>query len=426
MTTIEEKFKLPKMYRECSLNIWSEFHKMINTYNALDLTMGCPDFSPSERVTGALEMVAKPEIQQNYNPLGQTKLLEVLAELYSKLLKRKIYPEKELITMSTGCQSLHVIIMTFVEKNDEVIIIEPYFDFYETLVSLAGGKCRFVPLRLCRNYAEKENVCTSYWSLDNEELQSAFNKNTKLFILNTPNNPLGKVFTHKEISAIADLCKKWNVVCLADEVYEFFVYPPHEHIRISTLPSMWERTVTMICPGKTFGVTGWELGVAYSSEELVKKLQITHQNIVHTNNIPIQEAFAMLYKKEIETHKDKCILTSLTKNLEPKRDFMMKILKEAGMNPILPEGGFFIVANWSSLASKFNFKSKVGKPKDIQFAEWMIRHIGLAVIPITSFYSEGHKNLGENYVRFCFYKKSETLQKFANIIQKLSKTDLTE
>ncbi|XP_044744534.1 kynurenine aminotransferase-like [Coccinella septempunctata] len=419
MSTYKKKFEPPKRYLKASRNIWSEYTDMVRTHKPLDLTLGFPDFPPQKQVTDALAKVADTTYEQTYNPFGQTNLLNSLAGLYTKLLKRNINPEKELITMATGCQSLHVVIMSLVEENDEVIIIEPYFNYYEIFVNIAGGKCRFVSLRFPTGDKKNEGLCTSGFTLDNEELSNAFNEKTKLFILNTPNNPSGKVFTKEELSVIADLCKKWNVVCLADEVYEFFVYPPHEHVRIATLSGMWERTITMICPGKAFGVTGWELGVAYSSEELIRKLQIAHQNIVHGNNVPIQEAYAILYEKVIEQFDESNnLLNSLTKDLVHKRDSMLHILKKVEMEPNVPEGGFFLLANWSSFAAKVDFVCDSSEPKDFQFAKWMIGNIGLATIPLSSFYSVKHKHLGENYIRLCFNKKPETLTEFANIMKK--------
>lgn len=173
-----------------------------------------------------------------------------------------------------------------------------------------------------------------------------------MIILNTPHNPIGKVFKRKELELIADLCKKWNVLCLSDEVYEWMVFDGNEHIRICTLPDMWERTVTIGSAGKTFSVTGWKTGWAYGPSNLIRNLQMVHQNSVYTCPTPLQEAVARGFELEMtRLDKPECFFHSLPRELQVKRNFMAKFLQDAGMKPTIPEGGYFMLADWTQLGN---------------------------------------------------------------------------
>lgn len=191
------------------------------------------------------------------------------------------------------------------------------------------------------------------FALDMEELEGLFSAKTKMIILNTPHNPLGKVFRRKELEAIAQLCQQWNVLCLSDEVYEWLVFDGNEHIRICSLPGMWERTLTIGSAGKSFSVTGWKTGWVYGPAHLMLPLQLIHQNCVYTCPTPLQEAIARAFEFEIDRFaSDDCYFKSLARELTVKRDFMAKFLKEAGMTPIMPEGAYFMLANWTKLGKQ--------------------------------------------------------------------------
>ncbi|CAB0013724.1 unnamed protein product, partial [Nesidiocoris tenuis] len=201
-------------------------------------------------------------------------------------------------------------------------------------------------------------------------------KKTKIFLLNTPHNPVGKVFSKDELEMIAGLCKKWNVLVISDEVYEWMVYEPFKHIRIATLPDMWERTITIGSAGKTFSVTGWKTGWAYGPAHLIHNLQVVHQNNLNSINTPTQEAIARSLEEEVARRDSPdCYLVSLARELRGKRDFMAKFMTEIGMVPTIPEGGYFMMVDWTPLG-----------------------------IPPSAFYSEEHKHLGENHIRYCFIK----------------------
>ena len=199
--------------------------------------------------------------------------------MYSKLLNRTLDPQNEILVTVGAYQALYATLQGHTNPGDEWIIIEPFFDCYVPMVQTAGGVPRFIALK---PKSSNGPLSSSDWVFDKQELENLFNEKTKGIIINTPHNPVGKVFTLDELQFIANLAKKWNTLVVSDEVYEWLVYEPYKHIRIATLPDMYERTITIGSAGKTFSVTGWKLGWAYGPAHLLYNLQVVHQNCVYT------------------------------------------------------------------------------------------------------------------------------------------------
>ncbi|XP_076252880.1 kynurenine aminotransferase-like isoform X2 [Rhynchophorus ferrugineus] len=418
MSDIDQKFRLPKRYEGSEPSVWVEYIQLALDHKPLNLGQGFPDYPPPKYITNALiEVASNRNLHQYTRGFGHPRLVQALAKLYSKLIGREINPHTEILTTLGAYEALFSSITGHVDEGDEVIIIEPYFDCYEPMVKYAGGIPRYIALKPKKT--DSPVLSSADFVLDKDELQGLFNSKTKVLILNTPNNPLGKVFTRDELTLIANLCKKYNVLCISDEVYEWMVYKPYEHVRIATLPGMWERTITIGSAGKTFSVTGWKLGWAYGPANLMFNLQMIHQNSVYTGCTPIQEATAIAFETELaRLGSDESYFVSISKELEPKREFMAKFLQEAGMKPIVPEGGYFMMADWSPLESQVDLNSEKDKYKDYRFTKWMTKNIGLQGIPPTAFYNESHKPLGENFVRYCFIKQDKNLQAAADILRK--------
>ncbi|XP_030374949.1 kynurenine--oxoglutarate transaminase 3 isoform X1 [Scaptodrosophila lebanonensis] len=414
-----DKFDLPKRLQGSVSSVWNEYITLAMKYNPLNLGQGFPDDAPPSYVTQSLADIAKdanPLLHQYTRGYGHVRLVQALGKLYSGLIGRELNPLNDILITSGAYEALYSTIMGHVDTGDEVIIIEPFFDCYEPMVKMAGGVSRFIPLKLqCKTEGP---ISSADWVLDDAELEQLFNAKTKMIILNTPHNPTGKVFHRKELERIAELCRKWNVLCVSDEVYEWMVFDGVEHIRICTLPGMWERTITIGSAGKTFSVTGWKIGWAYGPENLIRNLQMVHQNSVYTCPTPLQEGVARSFELELtRLGKPECYFCSLPRELQTKRDFMAKFLSDAGMRPTIPEGGYFMLADWSPLAQKVDLSSEPDKYRDYKFTKWMTKNMGLQGIPPSAFYSVPNKNLGEDFVRYCFIKKQENLDKAAQLLQ---------
>ncbi|KAL3871253.1 hypothetical protein ACJMK2_039260 [Sinanodonta woodiana] len=410
--------KLADRLKGTEKNIWVDFGKLAAEHKALNLGQGFPDYPPPQHVVNELVKAITGNnslIHQYTRSYGNPHLVNTLAKLYGPFLGRDIDPMNE-ITISVGAYGiLFCAVQGLINPGDEVIIIEPFFDCYEPMVMVAGGKPVFVPLRP----AEKGGMLSSAdWKLDPEELSSKFSSRTKAIIVNNPNNPLGKVFSRDELEMIADLCKKHDVICISDEVYEWMVYEGNKHIKIATLPGMWERTITVGSAGKAFSVTGWKLGWGIGPAQLIKCLQVLHQNCIYTCPTPIQEAVASGLDYEITqlNHPEKCYLYTLAKELLPKRELLAKSLSDFGMIPTIPEGGYFMMAD----ISKLNFEipdDGTDDPYDFKFVRWMTKEKKFTAIPTSAFYSRNHRSLGEKFVRFCFIKDDKTLQKAGELLR---------
>ncbi|KAK4293330.1 hypothetical protein Pmani_033965 [Petrolisthes manimaculis] len=404
-------------------SVWVEFIQLALEVKPLNLGQGFPDFAAPDTVRKALAKACTNDtnvlLNQYTRSFGHPRLVAALSKLYSKLIGREINQQTEVLVTAGAYEALFVTIMGLVNKGDEVIIIEPFFDCYMPQVKLAGGTPVFVPLR-----PRKTTGVTSSedWVFDTEELANAFSDKTKAIIVNTPNNPLGKVFKYEELMMIAGLCKKHNVIAIMDEVYEWMFYTGQEHIRMATLPDMWERTVTIGSAGKTFSVTGWKTGWAYGPAHLMKGPQVIHQHSVYTCTTPVQEAVAESFEIELERFgTPECYFKSLPAELEVKRDNFVKILSDSGFNPIIPEGGYFILADVRDIISKINIGGSPNERKDFRFVKWLSRNRKLQGIPPSAFYSPEHGDIGENYIRFCFIKEDENLEKAGEILRTLKK-----
>ncbi|XP_050439429.1 kynurenine aminotransferase isoform X2 [Adelges cooleyi] len=417
-----DKFKLPDRYKSGEYNVWIEFIGLAMEHKPVNLGQGFPDYNPPSRFSQYLSEVAKEGglFNQYTRGFGHVRLVNALSKLYSKLIGRTINPLTEIMVTVGAYEALFCAIQGHIQPGDEAIIIEPFFDCYEPMVCSVGGVPRFISLKNTNSNASVSRA--SDWKLDPIELESLFNSKTKFIIINTPHNPLGKVFDLEELTMIANLCKKHNVLCISDEVYEWLVYEPTKHIRIASLPGMWERTITIGSAGKTFSMTGWKLGWAYGPDYLMKNLQVVHQIAIYTCPTTVQEAVAKGFEYEINIlGTPDSYFQGISKELRPKLDFTASVLAKNGFKPIVPDGGYFMIADWTNFEKKVDLSTETDNYKDFKFVKWLVKNFKLQGIPFSVFFSEKNKEAASKYMRFCFFKKDETLQQFEEIATNFSK-----
>ncbi|MBT7610836.1 MAG: aminotransferase class I/II-fold pyridoxal phosphate-dependent enzyme [Bacteriovoracaceae bacterium] len=364
-------------------SIFATLTNLAREHNAINLSQGFPDFDgPDWVIQNAKDAIAQGAQGSNqYAPLqGILSLRQVLSKIYKRHYDLN-YCEHTEVTITNGAtEAIFSSILALINPGDEVIIFEPFYDSYVASIKLAGGIP--VPVTL---HGPRFNYQT-------DKLSEAFNDKTKLIILNSPHNPTGKVFNTSELEEISKLCISHDTFCLSDEVYEFLTFNSNVHQPMATFPKMKERTITISSTGKTFGVTGWKIGWTMASPEITYAIRMVHQFNTFCVNHPLQIAIA----KSLQELDEYLIL--FKKSYTKKRDLFFSGLEELGYLPIKPQGTYFIMC---PIANKT-------KLKDVDYCMELIKKKGVATIPPSSFYMLS--NDGENYLRFCFAKKDETLK----------------
>jgi kynurenine--oxoglutarate transaminase/cysteine-S-conjugate beta-lyase/glutamine--phenylpyruvate transaminase len=270
--------------------VFAEFTVLANATGAVNLGQGFPNFAAPDFVKKPAGNAIAADLNQYARSAGHPHLVEALSQTYSPLFGRTLDPLRQILVTVGATEGIFATVQALVNPGDEVLLIQPFYDSYPAAVLMAGGHPVYVPLR----HRPAHTPSTARWTLDLDELAAALSPRTRLLILNTPSNPLGKVFTRAELLAIADLACTHNLTVLSDEVYEWMVDAPAEHIRIATLPGMWERTVTLGSAGKTFSVTGWKIGWAIVPDHLIHPIRDgTRKWIPFSVSTPLQEAVAV-------------------------------------------------------------------------------------------------------------------------------------
>lgn len=366
--------------------VFSEMTALAVAHGAVNLGQGFPDFEPPAFVLEAAVAAARGPQQQYARGAGTPELTRALARLCGPRFARSLDAERE-ITITVGAtEALFACVLALVEPDEEAILFEPFYDSYPANVAIAGGRCRFVPLRPQPD---------GRWAYDARELEAAFNDQTRLIIVNTPHNPTGKVFTHDELAHIASLCCRHDALALADEVYEEILFAGVTHERLATLPGMWDRTLTISSAGKTFSVTGWKIGWVIAPPPLSLALRRIHQWIPFAVATPLQLAVAgALAEAERRGYFDE-----LRALYTAKRDRLVNTLEAVGLSPLVPDGTYFVMAEIGER----------GFDDDVAFCRHLTAEAGVAAIPPSAFYGPDHRALARHLLRFCFCKRDETL-----------------
>ncbi len=307
----------------------------------------------------------------------------------------------EIVVTVGATEGIFATVQALINPGDEVILIEPFYDSYPASVIMAGGTPVYVPLR-----PQAGASSAAEWVLDMDELAAAFSPRTKLLVINTPQNPVGKVFSLGELAAIAELVQEHNIFVLSDEVYEWMVYGEAEHIRMATLPGMGERTVTLGSAGKTFSVTGWKIGWAIAPQPLAHAVLMAHQWIPFCVATPLQEAVGIAFEQAEALG----YFGELQRMYQQKRDTLLSALTSAGLPAMTPDGSYFILVDTSHLPTPAFGNDD---PRDFNICRWLTSHVGVAAIPPSAFYSPEHKYLAQNLARFCYCKTETVLNEAA-------------
>lgn len=394
-------------------NAWVEFIKLASECDAVNLGQGFPDFPPPDFALEAFRQAVSGDFMLNQytKAFGYPPLTKILASFFGKLLGHEIDPLRNVLVTVGAYGALFTAFQALVDEGDEVIIIEPFFDCYEPMTLMAGGHPVFVSLKPTPTQ-KGELDSSSNWRLDPAELASKFTPRTKALILNTPNNPLGKVFSRAELELVAGLCQQHDVVCITDEVYQWLVFDGHQHISIASLPGMWERTLTIGSAGKAFSVTGWKVGWVLGPESLMKHLHVVQQNSVFHCPTQAQAAVAQsLEREQLHFGQPSSYFLQFPQAMQRSRDHMIRSVQSVGLRPVIPQGSYFFITDISDFKSKMpDLPGAVDEPYDRRFVKWMIRNKGLVAIPVSIFYSVPHQKLFDHYIRFCFVKDEATLR----------------
>jgi len=378
--------------------IFTEMTRLANEAGAVNLSQGFPDFDGPTLAIEAAESAMRTGRNQYARSAGEPALVEAIAAFWAREAGRSVDPMSE-VTVTTGCtEALIATSLGLLNPGDEVILFEPYYDSYRACCAMAGATPKFVTLRP----PEGEGVVDAGFTFDIEELRARITPRTRAIFVNTPHNPTGKVFYRAELEAIADLCKEHDLIAITDEVYERLVYEPDRapHIRLATLPAMWERTITLSSLGKTFSFTGWKVGWAIAPSDLTAAVRAAHQYLTFATATPLQHAAAACLREGDAS------VAELTQAYRSKRDRLAAALADLGFRVFKPAGSYYILADHTAF----------GMESDVAFCKWLIEEAKVAAIPPSAFYANPQH--GRALVRFAFCKKDDTLD---TAIERLSR-----
>jgi aspartate/methionine/tyrosine aminotransferase len=367
-----------------------EMTRLALEHDAINLAQGFPDFAAPE----AIKEAAVEAIRADYNQYAITWGARPLREAIARKVKRfngiDADPERNITVTCGATEAMMSAMLAVVNPGDEVIVFEPFYENYVPDAAICGAKLVFVPLE------------GPEFGFDPARLRAAFTPRTKAIIVNTPNNPSGRVLNPAELGAIAALCQEFDAIAITDEIYEHIIYDGRRHISIAGLPGMAERTITISGLSKTYSVTGWRVGYIIAPAELTDGVRKVHDFLTVGAPAPLQEAAAAALAFPESYYEE------LASEYQRRRDILYTALIEAGFRCSKPEGAYYIMADFSAL----------GEMNDVEFARYLTAEIGVAPVPGSSFYAD--QRLGSRRVRFTFSKRDETLHAAAARLRALA------
>ena len=368
-----------------------EMTRICLKHSGINLAQGFPDFAARAEIKEAAQKAIQADLNQYAITWGEPNLRNAVAEKFAWYNGVTVDPETEITVCCGSTEAMISSLMAIVNSGEEVIVFEPFYENYGPDTILCDAKPRFITLH------EPD------WHFDEEELTQTFNNKTKAIIINTPNNPTGKVFSRGELQFIADLCLKWGVIAVTDEIYEHILYDGARHISIASLPGMRDQTITINSISKTYSLTGWRVGWAIAPASLTASIRKVHDFLTVGAPHPLQEAAATALRI------DRSYYETLATEYEERRDFLSGVLDDSGFRIYRPHGAYYIMTD----VGHFGFSD------DVAFALHLVEKFGLATVPGSSFYSRS--SLGATKIRFCFPKKRETLEQAAEKLRDFKK-----
>jgi len=371
-----------------------EMTRLNQLYGGVNLSQGFPDFPAPAGIKAAACAAINADVNQYAVTWGARTLREAVARDFTRRYGLEIVADQQVTVCCGTTEAMMSTMMAIIDPGDEVVIFEPFYENYGPDAILSGATPRYVTLH------------EPGWSFDPDELAAAFNEKTKAIIINTPNNPTGKVFSRDELEMIATLCRKWDAIAISDEIYEHIIYDGHRHIPIATLDGMADRTITLNGLSKTFSVTGWRVGWAISPPSLTGAIRKVHDFLTVGAPAPLQEAGAVALGFPEDYY------TTLAAHYQQRRDVLVDILERHHFTCYKPSGAYYIMTDISTF----------GFTDDVAFARYLVKDVGVAAVPGSSFYKTA---AGRTKLRFCFCKRDETLQEADRRLQKLVPAGVT-
>jgi aminotransferase len=365
-----------------------EMTRLAMKHNAVNLSQGFPDFAAPMEVKEAARQAISDDINQYAITWGAKPLRDAIVEKFARTQHVSYHPEREITICCGSTEAMMASMMAIINPGDEIVVFEPFYENYGPDAILSGATPRFVKLH------------PPDWTYDERELAAAFGPHTKAIILNTPNNPTGKVFSHAELEFIRDLCVRRNTFCITDEIYEHILYDGNEHISMARIEGMRDRTIVINGMSKTYSVTGWRVGWALAPPDATQSIRKVHDFLTVGAAAPLQQAGALALKLP-QNYYD-----NLAASYAKKRQRLLTILESAGFTVYKPRGAYYIMTDTSrlKLPAQYRFTTESA---DVSFARYLVEQIGVACVPGSSFYNDAQD--GATQVRFTFCKKEETL-----------------
>ena len=372
-----------------------EMTRLANEHSAVNLSQGFPDFPAPDQVKSAACAAIIDDCNQYAITWGDPVFRKTIANSFSQRYGVSVNPDTQVTVCCGATEAMVSTLLACVNPGDEVIVFEPFYESYGPDSILAGAVPRYVTLR------------EPHWTFDADDLAAAFNNRTKAIIINSPNNPTGKVFTREELTVIAELCLQWGVLAITDEIYEHIVYDGTTHTPMAAIEGMSEQTVVINSMSKTFSVTGWRVGWAIAPEWLTNGIRKVHDFLTVGAPAPLQAAGVSALALPEQFYVD------LAREYEGRRNLLLAVLERQGFTCYKPAGAYYIMTD----IGKFS-------DDDVRFAKRLVEEVGVAAVPGSSFYHEAA--LGRTKLRFCFCKKEQTLREADRRLAMLSEEPIRQ